>query len=164
MMRVLQPYVSALSPNKLILFVLISGGLLFLHHAHKVIAVLDGVGVPRTDTPQHESMYDPRNATAHDVMIHTITNAGLFGSDQTKAGGKANVSPATTSLQLRGIFAGSQGTPSYAIIEEPGNTGKSYRVGDTFGTGLKVFAIYSDRVIVSDGKSQTILRLRENSE
>ncbi len=164
MMHAVRSYAAALTPTIVSVLLLIIGGSLFLHHTYRMIMFIYGPAATTAITEGHDSAHVPRSAGAHDAMLHAITNAGLFKSDQTTSMSDGKAAPPSLSLALRGVFAGSQGTPSYAIIEESGSSAKSYRVGDVLGNGHKVSAIYADRVVISDGKSQTVLYLREHAE
>jgi len=98
---------------------------------------------------------------SHGDRVKTILAAHLFGETAVpytprSAGSSAPI----TSFEVRGTFAGLGDTQSYAIIVQPGQQEKPYRVGDALSGATKIEAIYADRVIINDGTSKQILYLK----
>lgn len=88
-------------------------------------------------------------------IISQLLKANLFKGD-------SGATPTDFSLlTLRGTFAGSGNTPSYAIIVENGQPEKGFRVGDRTANGAVVREIAAGYVVFEkDGNAYT-LRLKE---
>jgi general secretion pathway protein C len=101
------------------------------------------------------------------VDIDTVTSAHLFGEPPKEAPAPAQAvvdAPDTTlSLKLTGVQWYPDSTDGQAIIANGRNQERAYRVGDSIegGSGSKLHAVYSDRVILNRAGRLETLRLPE---
>ncbi len=87
------------------------------------------------------------------IEVRQMNAWNLFGEYKAKVVERKpkaqTVAPKTTlKLTLQGVFHGETAEDSTAIIAERGKTGELYRVGDKVSRGVKLDAVYSDRVIL----------------
>lgn len=80
----------------------------------------------------------------------------LFGDAPT---GRVAGEPSTTSLILRGTFADIDPKAGLAVIADAGNPERSWRVGEEVSPGVRLAAVYADRVVVTRGGVEETLRL-----
>jgi general secretion pathway protein C len=93
---------------------------------------------------------------AHQVDAERVADQHLFGTAQA---GNAGPAPDTTlAFTLHGIAAGKRAADSRALIEANGDE-EPYGVGAQLPGGVKVHAIYADRVILDRGGRLETLRL-----
>lgn len=95
--------------------------------------------------------------------LETILDARLFGLYQPSATPQdinQQAAPDTRlNLTLVGIFAGTQGQPSRAMIAPQGGEEKPFAIGDDVVKGVSLQAIFPDRVILSRSGQLETLRL-----
>lgn len=103
-----------------------------------------------------------RSASSQKIDIDAITDTHLFG-DQDAPDAKADKdkqikAPEThLKLELTGIVADSRGKRSRALIKDPKDKQDSYKVGEKIASGVKLHAIYADRVILDrNGHYETL--------
>lgn len=112
-------------------------------------------------TAQTSNAATPSNNSAR-VDIDTITGANLFGSPKlaavTQQPDKIINAPEThLDLTLTGIVSNSDDNRSRALIENPDGEQGSYAVGDDIISGVKLHAIYTNKVILSrNGRYETL--------
>ena len=110
--------------------------------------------IPRRSTAAVSSVA-PKIA-AHQVDAERVADQHLFGTAQA---GNAGPAPDTTlAFTLHGIAAGKRAADSRALIEANGDE-EPYGVGAQLPGGVKVHAIYADRVILDRGGRLETLRL-----
>jgi general secretion pathway protein C len=66
-----------------------------------------------------------------------------------------------SNLELKGTIASPETTMSAAIISDGSNEEKVYLIGDPIGSGAKLHAVYTDRVVLNENGRLTNLRLPE---
>jgi general secretion pathway protein C len=99
----------------------------------------------------------PRPAANPTVELATIVNAHLFGvSGASSAGGQA---PQTTMpLVLAGVIAEKDPAKGQAIIGDSAAVGKLYAVGAMISGGVRLNAVYGDRVLLErNGALETLM-------
>lgn len=81
--------------------------------------------------------------------IAQIPNEHLFGNAEISDQGYVPI----TSLQLHlvGVVSSAEVNQSHVIISEAGSPGKVYAVGDSLPSGIRVYAINDDGVILDNG-------------
>lgn len=94
-----------------------------------------------------------RAASSQTVDIDSIAGAHLFGeqaTDDAKAAREKQIKAPETHLNLvlTGIVADSNGQRSRALIKDPKGKQDSYKVDGQIVSGVKLHAIYADRVIL----------------
>ncbi|MGB7755634.1 MAG: type II secretion system protein GspC [Salinisphaera sp.] len=94
-----------------------------------------------------------RAASSQTIDIDTIAGAHLFGEQAAKDANADKVkqikAPEThLNLELTGIVSDSRGDRSRALIKDPKGKQDSYKVGQQIVSGVKLHAIYADRVIL----------------
>lgn len=65
----------------------------------------------------------------------------------------------TTSLILRGTLAESDPKAGLAVIADAGNAERTWRVGEEVSPGVRLAAVYADRVVVARGGVEETLKL-----
>jgi general secretion pathway protein C len=86
----------------------------------------------------------------------------LFGSAVDPAGGAYADAPDTTlNFTLKGTSSHHQQTLARAVIADDQQAEKVYKVGDQFANGVRVQAIYPDRVVLNAAGRIEVLRLRQ---
>lgn len=98
----------------------------------------------------------PRPAANPTLELATIVNAHLFGASSAAAGGQA---PQTTMpLVLAGVIADEDPAKGQAIIGDSAAVGKLYAVGAMIGGGVRLNAVYEDRVLLErNGALETLM-------
>lgn len=105
------------------------------------------------------------NTTAEDsnnVDVDTIAAAHLFGEQQITDAAAAkreiiNAPETRLNLVLTGIVSEANGERSRALIKRGRNDQESYAVGSELGNGVKLHAIYANRVILDrSGRFETL--------
>ena len=94
---------------------------------------------------------------ARPLDLEAINRAHLFGANAVagEAGGPP-IAPKVP-LVLTGVIAGNDAQNGLAIIGQSAQATKVYAVGDTVPGGVKLHAVYEDRVILDDnGELQTL--------
>lgn len=94
-----------------------------------------------------------RTASSKTIDLDSIASAHLFGKQVAKADNpdrkKQIKAPEThLNLELTGIVADSRGQRSRALIKGPKGEQDSYKAGAQIVSGVKLHAIYADRVIL----------------
>ncbi len=91
------------------------------------------------------------------VDLAAIVNAHLFGV--ARESGDPNDAPATTAnLTLAGTLAGREPEHGWAIIGASGQSTRVYATGAALPGGAKLFAVYTDRVILDrNGARESLL-------
>jgi general secretion pathway protein C len=91
------------------------------------------------------------------VDLAAIVNAHLFGV--ARESGDPNDAPATTAnLTLAGTLAGREPEHGWAIIGASGQSSRVYATGAGLPGGAKLFAVYTDRVILDrNGARESLL-------
>jgi general secretion pathway protein C len=97
-------------------------------------------------------------ATVHQVDAEQVAARHLFGTAQ--AGNTGPAPDTTLAFTLHGIAAAKRTSDSRALIEANGDE-EPYGVGAQLPGGVKIHAIYADRVILDRGGRLETLRLPE---
>jgi general secretion pathway protein C len=98
----------------------------------------------------------PTPAPAVDVAA--IVNAHLFGVAPST--GDPSMAPATSAnLALAGTLAGAEPEEGWAIIGANGQAARVYATGESLPGGAKLFAVYTDRVILDRAGARESLLL-----
>jgi general secretion pathway protein C len=88
----------------------------------------------------------------------------LFGSVVDPASGAyANAPDTALKLTLKGTNSHNEQSHARAVIADEQQTEKLYKVGDEFPNGVRVQAIYPDRVVLNAAGRIEVLRLRQMS-
>ncbi len=131
---------------------------LFLHSAYRTWSLVNEPHTASLTPGKSENAvpagtpFAPRSAVRHILDAHLFNDTSM-----------AEANHALSSIDLRGTFAGSGNTPSYAIIAESGQPEKSYRVGDQLASGAEVTAIFADRVTIrNNGADRTVYLRKEH--
>jgi general secretion pathway protein C len=112
--------------------------------------------IPRRSTAQLSNVAP--KAAARQVDAERVADHHLFGTAQA---GNAGPAPDTTlAFTLHGIAAGKRASDSRALIEANGDE-EPYGVGAQLPGGVKIRAIYADRVLLDRGGHLETLRLPE---
>ena len=92
------------------------------------------------------------------VDLAAIVNAHLFGVAR-RIGRSRTTRPATTAnLTLAGTLAGREPEHGWAIIGASGQSARVYATGAALPGGAKLFAVYTDRVILDrNGARESLL-------
>jgi general secretion pathway protein C len=94
---------------------------------------------------------------ARPLDLEIINRAHLFGKDELGGGGGGPPIAPKVPLVLTGVIAGNDAQNGLAIIGQSAQATKVYAVGDTVPGGVKLHAVYEDRVILDDnGELQTL--------
>jgi len=95
------------------------------------------------------------------ILSKKIPDRHLFGMG---AGQQTSTMP-ITSLQLRlvGVIKATPESESRVIISESNQPGKAYQVGDELSSGVKVYAITPDGVILRNGERLEKLPLQRSA-
>ncbi|MEA5446637.1 type II secretion system protein GspC [Gammaproteobacteria bacterium AB-CW1] len=132
--------------------------------------------IPLDDAPVANGGPAPSVAEVPDTEDHTdleqLLALSVFGEpdpeeDTTEEIDLAELNAPETqlNLELRGVLATEIPEMARAIIASGRDEDKSYKVGDSLGSGATLRAIYSNRVILERGGELETLRLpRENGE
>ncbi|MGN8157407.1 type II secretion system protein GspC [Salinisphaera sp. SWV1] len=101
----------------------------------------------------HAANDSSRAASSQTIDIDAIAGAHLFGeqpSPNARAEKLKQIKAPETHLNLvlTGIISDSRGDRSRALIKDPKGKQDSYRVGQQIVSGVKLHAIYTDRVIL----------------
>ena len=92
----------------------------------------------------------PRNANHSTVQIDRIVNAHLFG--EARAASDAGDAPQTSvSLTLAGVLALPDPKKGLAIIAPTAGSARLYTVGAAVPGGVRLHAVYPDRVLLDRG-------------
>lgn len=92
----------------------------------------------------------------------TLAQFRLFGSAVDPAGGAYADAPETAlSLILKGTSSHHEQQLARAVIADDQQAEKVYKVGDEFPNGVRVLAIYPDRVVLNAAGRIEVLRLRQ---
>ncbi len=86
----------------------------------------------------------------------SITQWHLFGTATAERVGDG---PSTTSLILRGTLADKDPKAGLAVIADAGNPERTWRVGEEISPGVRLAAVYADRVVVARGGVEETLKL-----
>ncbi len=106
-----------------------------------------------------------RNKSRRAVDIQSIVNAHLFGvadPAEQAVGDPADAPQTRLSLVLAGTIAASDPKLGFGIIGESAANAKLYSVGDSVPGGVRLHAVYGDRVILDrSGQLEALLLPRE---
>ncbi len=92
----------------------------------------------------------------------TLAQFRLFGSAVDPAGGAYADAPETAlNLSLKGTNSHHEQHLARAVIADEQQSEKVYKVGDEFPNGVRVLAIYPDRVVLNAAGRIEVLRLRQ---
>jgi general secretion pathway protein C len=86
-------------------------------------------------------------ARSHQLDVTAITQAHIFGVNETPAGDEKNLQP-EQGLVLTGIIAGNDPKAGLAILGASAESAQVYAVGDSVAGGVKLHSVYSDHVVV----------------
>jgi general secretion pathway protein C len=97
-------------------------------------------------------------AAGTSAPTRSIAQWHLFGDTPARA----SASGTTTSLILRGTLAEADPKAGIAVIADAGNGERSWRVGEEVTAGVRLVAVYADRVVVArDGGEETLNLVRD---
>jgi general secretion pathway protein C len=90
---------------------------------------------------------------ARPVDIQRIARANLFGRADAPPAQQSDIDAPQTQMNLRlaGTIASDDPSKGYAIIGESGGAAKFYTTGATLPGGVRLHAVYSDKVILDRG-------------
>jgi len=97
------------------------------------------------------------------VDVQAIVNAKLFGTAPTGTPAVGTAPETQLSLVLSAVFAADEPEKGLAIIGESPQQTKVYAVGDTIRSGIRLHAVYPDRVILNRGGALETLALPKRS-
>ena len=137
------------------------------HLALWVVAAASGLGVLAILTLFYLAMgsfaYEPKQSTPKQqsipssYSISTITNNHLFGKADHKSVEQLSLPETRKALQLRGAFTAVNPKMASAIIEDNDGNARHFLVGTHIQDGISLYAVYGDRVILSDrGQLETL--------
>jgi len=110
--------------------------------------------------PGDDAALAPTTAPAAGATVsapsRSIAQWHLFGTAPAQRGGDG---PSTTSLVLRGTLADADPRAGLAVIADAGQPERSWRVGEEVSPGVRLAAVYADRVVVLRGTVEETLRL-----
>ena len=86
-------------------------------------------------------------ARSHQLDVAAITQAHLFGVNETPAGDDAHLTPAQ-GFVLTGIIAGGEPQAGLAIVGVSPESAQVYAVGDMIPGGVKLHSVYTDHVVI----------------
>ncbi|HET8882014.1 MAG TPA: type II secretion system protein GspC [Solimonas sp.] len=96
--------------------------------------------------------------------IQAIVGQNLFGAYQATLGeGGADAPETRLSLSLIGILSATDSGESRALIGSAGDDEKPYAIGDVVTSGVKLQAIFPDRVILSRSGALETLKLKKDA-
>lgn len=104
----------------------------------------------------------PHNATNPQVLLATVVNAHLFGAPAGVTGGP-NAPPTTMPLILAGVIADKDPAKGQAIIGENAAAAKLYSVNALIPGGVRLHAVYGDRVLLERNGALETLALPRTS-
>lgn len=128
--------------------------------------------------PEHAGSASPAPVTTSvpsddgaGVDVENLIELAMFGepdpADDTGSVDLSNVEAPETqlNLSLRGVLATADDSVARAIIATGNGDDKSYKVGDTIGSGAILRAVYPDRVILErSGELETLRLPRDNAD
>ncbi len=101
-----------------------------------------------------------RAASSAPAATRSIAQWHLFGN----APLQASATGTTISLILRGTLADPDPKAGIAVIADAGSGERSWRVGEQVAAGVRLVAVYADRVVVSrDGGEETLKLARDTN-
>lgn len=96
-----------------------------------------------------------------DVLSKKLPDWHLFGLGAEQ---QTSIMPITSlQLHLVGVIKAAQDSQSQVIISEANQPGKMYQVGDRLGSGVKIYAITNDGVILQNGERLEKLPLQRSA-
>jgi general secretion pathway protein C len=100
------------------------------------------------------------------VRLRTVSDLHLFGVASKTPVQQAPIEAKKTHLKLtlRGVFAATNSAEALAIIADARGKEKVYRKGDTIFSGVKLYAVYPDRVILERSGNFESLSLPRNED
>jgi type II secretory pathway component PulC len=113
----------------------------------------------------HSYLYQPAispsqqqsTATTPTYSISNITNSHLFGRADSKSVEQLTLPKTRKPFQLRGAFTATNPESASAIIESADKEARHYKVGAQVQDGVKLYAVYGDRVVLSNrGQLETL--------
>ena len=113
-------------------------------------------------TEEIETIDAPVAAQPPLVQSLPLSQFHLFGTAVDPASGAYADAPDTAlSLTLKGTNSNHEQRLARAVIADEQQAEKVYKVGDTFANGVRVEAIYPDRVVLNAAGRIEVLRLRQ---
>lgn len=105
----------------------------------------------------------PANVPAPAAPV-SVSRFHFFGATPPRAGSGVPGAPSsTTGLILRGTLAEGDAKAGVAVIDGAGDGERAFRVGDEVVGGVKLAAVYADRVVLSRGGAEETLRLTRDT-
>jgi len=94
----------------------------------------------------------------------SVSRFHFFGMAPPRPGSGASGAPAsTTGLILRGTLADRDPKVGVAVLDGAGDGERAFRVGDEVLGGVKLAAVYADRIVLSRGGAEETLRLTRDT-
>ncbi len=91
--------------------------------------------------------------------VQSIANAHLFGTATAINADPNNAPPTQVNLVLAGVMAAADPKRGYAIIGESAANAKVHTVGQQLPGGVRLYAVYPDRVLIDRNSQIETLRL-----
>jgi len=111
-------------------------------------------------TPVPVAVPPVASATHQSISTQAIADAHLFGIESASADtDPGNLPQTSTSLVLAGTIAFEDPQAGYAIVGENASNAKFYKVGGMINGGIRLHAVYPDRVIIDRSGSLETLSL-----
>lgn len=118
---------------------------------------------PRGDDASTPLVLAPANV-AVPATPQSVSRFHFFGVTPPRPGSGAPGAPAsTTGLILRGTLADRDPNVGVAVLDGAGDGERAFRVGDEVLGGVKLVAVYADRVVLSRGGAEETLRLTRDT-
>ncbi len=105
-------------------------------------------------TPEHV-------AQAPTVAIERLAGMHLFGQPVANAEPTENLQETRLSLVLAGVFVADEDAASKAVISQKNGRARLYKVGERLPGNVRLHKVYRDRVVLSRGGVQELLRFEE---
>jgi general secretion pathway protein C len=93
------------------------------------------------------------------IDVQSIANAHLFGAAAAENTDPNNAPPTQVNLVLAGVMAAEDPKRGYAIIGESAANAKVHTVGQSLPGGVRLYAVYPDRVLIDRNSQIETLRL-----
>jgi general secretion pathway protein C len=126
--------------------------------------LLDAASEPQA--PEPITPYTPApTATRKGVDIQTIVGARMFGVPEAETSqDSADAPPSQANLVLSAVFAAEDPAKGLAIIGESAQSAKVYLVGGAVRPGMKLHAVYPDKVILDrNGQLEALLLPKQST-
>jgi len=93
----------------------------------------------------------------------SIASWHLFGETPRRPGSGPGGSASTLGLILRGTVAEGDPKAGFAVISDGPNSERTFRVGEDVVAGVKLGAVYADRIVLLRGAAEETLKLPRDS-